>query len=462
MFKPNEEKQLGPRLGIGLWLLAAVFFAVLFLVFVNVSNTWNIFTIYATLSWSFGMPIVVMSFIGAMRSGSLRISNYKGRISNLIVFQIPTIGSPEVLGALYRVVDSILKFAPNNLDNWRIDVVTEDYARALNEIRDHYALEENVNLVVVPKSYQTRTGSINKSRAMQFGLEYHIEKNEIREDIWYFHLDDDASVGSDTIAAIAEHIKFKGHKYLLAQGVLAFPHHLSKSLIAKFADSMRPTDDLTRFFFFTALLKTPLVGLHGENLLVRSDVEAKIGWENGSRPISDDSCFGLRFSEKFPGKSSFLPAFTYGASPSNVRDMLRQRRRWLVDLTNLGLYGPLPWKYRLLFIYSVLFWSSMVFQNVFLVTMILQYFHLIAFQLITPPMGVMWAFTFSFWIWFYWNGLHINHQVSEKSQPFWKSALLMIPLFFLVIGPLEFIGGIWGLYAFVRNERGFEVISKPS
>lgn len=462
MFKPSEERQLGPRLGIGLWLLVAVFFAMMFLVILDVSNTWNVFTIYATLSWSFGMPIIVMSFIGAIWSRSLKISSYKGRVSNQIVFVIPTIGSHGVLGALFRVVDSIIKYAPRNLDNWRVDVITEQMSTALEEIREQYRSEPNVNVVVVPKDYRTSGGSINKSRALQYGIEYRIERKENNPETWFFHLDDDASIGADTVAAIAEHIKFKGDKYYIAQGVLAFPHHLSKSLIAKFADSMRPTDDLTRFFFFTALLKTPLVGLHGENLLVRSDVEAEIGWDSGSRPISDDSCFGLRFSEKYRGKSSFLPAFTYGASPSNVRDMLRQRRRWLVDLTNLGIYGPLPWKYRLLLIYSVLFWSSMITQNVILVTMVLQYFHLLAFQLITPPMGIMWAFTFSFWIWFYWNGLHINTQVSEKPTPFWKSALLMIPMFFLVIGPLEFLGGAMGIYAFVRKENKFEVISKPS
>lgn len=462
MYNRNEESQLGPRLGIGLWFLALIFFLLMFFVIVIVSNTWNIFTIYATLSWAFGMPIVAVSFIGAVRSGSLRISSYKGRIPNLVVFQIPTIGSYDVLGALTRVINSIVANASSNLDNWRVDVVTEDYSTALDEIKELYKDQQNVNIVVVPRTYRTKSGSINKSRALQFGLDYHIENNEINEETWFFHLDDDASIGPDTVAAIAEHIKYKGDKYYIAQGVLAFPHHLSKSLIAKYADSMRPTDDLTRFYFFTSLVKIPLVGLHGENLLVRSDVEAKIGWDNGSRPISDDSCFGLRFSEQFPGKSSFLPAFTYGASPSSVRDMLRQRRRWLVDLTNLGFFGPLPWKYRLIFIYSVLFWSSMITQNVILATMLLQFFHVISFELITPPMGVMWAFTFSFWIWFYWNGLHINNKLSEKPEPFWKSALIMIPLFFLVIGPLEFLGGAMGIYAFLRNERRFEVIRKPS
>ncbi len=455
------ERELGPRLGVSLWVLVAIFFSVIYLAIVNFSNVWTPFSIYATLSWSFGMPIIILSFIGALSSHSMRISKFTGRIDRKVIFEIPTIAKASNLPALYRVVDSILKFAPRNLDNWRVDLVTEDWSEGIDQIRGRYE-GKNVNLIVVPSSYETKMKSLNKSRALQYALEYHIEKGEIGKDTWLFHLDDDASVGSDTIAAIAEHIKFKGNKYLLAQGVLAFPHDNSNSIIAKFADSMRPTDDMTRFYFFTALLKTPLVGLHGENLLVRGDVEKEIGWDNGTRPISDDSCFGLRFSSKYPGKSSFLPAFTYGASPSSVRDMLKQRRRWLVDLTNLGIYGPLPWKYRLLLIYSVLFWSSMITQNVILGVMILQHLHVITFEIITPPMGVMWAFTFSFWIWFYWNGLHINHQVSREKTPFWKKALIMVPMFFFIIGPLETIGGVWGLYAFLRNERKFEVISKPT
>ncbi|MCL5783147.1 MAG: glycosyltransferase family 2 protein [Candidatus Thermoplasmatota archaeon] len=461
MSKSKEGIPLNPKLGIGLWFLAAVFFVVLFPVIVDVSNTWDIFTIYATISWSFGMPILIMSFIGALRSRNIKISSYSGKIPNLTIFEIPTIGSYNVIPALTRVVNSILLHAPKNLENWRIDIVTEEWAEALNAIKDQFLPEGKVNLVVVPKEYKTITGSINKSRALQYAVEYHAGRGENREDIWFFHLDDDAAVGSDTVAAIAEHIQFKGSKYYIAQGILAFPHQLSRSLIVKFADSMRPSDDLTRFYFFTALLRTPLVGLHGENLLIRSDIESEIGWENGSRQIIDDSCFGLRFSEKYWGKSSFLPAFTYGASPSSVRDMLRQRRRWLVDMTNLGIYGPLPWKYRLMLIYSAMFWSSMITQNIILATLLLQFFHIISFELITPPMGLMWAFTFSFWIWFYWNGLHINTSVSENTMPFWKSALLMIPLFFFVIGPLEAIGGIMGIYAFLRNEKRFEVIQKP-
>lgn len=455
------EKELGPRLGVSLWIMVAIFFSVIYLAIINFSNVWTPFSIYATLSWSFGMPIIIMSFVGAISSHSIRVSKFTGRLDNRVIFEIPTIAKVSNLSALFRVIDSIIKFAPLNLDNWRIDVVTEDWSEGIENIRERY-LDKNVNLIIVPKEYQTKLGSLNKSRALQYALEYHMERGEMGSGTWLFHLDDDASVGSDTIAAIAEHIKFKGTKYPLAQGVLAFPHDNSDSIIAKYADSMRPTDDMTRFYFFTALLKTPLVGLHGENLLVRGDVEEEIGWDNGSRPISDDSCFGLRFSSKYPGKSSFLPAFTYGASPSSVRDMLKQRRRWLVDLTNLGIYGPLPWKYRLLLIYSVLFWSSMITQNVILGVMILQHLHVISFEIITPPMGIMWAFTFSFWIWFYWNGLHINHQVSRRQGSFLKKALLMVPMFFFIIGPLETIGGIWGLYAFLRNERKFEVINKPT
>jgi hypothetical protein len=457
----HEQKQLGPKMGISLWLLVAVFSIVILLILNNVTNVWNVFTIYSTISWSVGMPIIIISFVGAIGSRSFRISTFKGRTSKQVNFIIPTVGSYDVLPALSRVVNSILEYAPLNLDNWRIYLITEEWSEALAEIREKFH-NEHIEVVVVPLGYKTRFGAMHKSRALQYCIEKLAMDGQCNTDTWSFHLDDDASVRSDTIAAIAEHIKFKGEKYILAQGVLAFPHENSHSTIAKFADSMRPTDDLTRFYFFTSLLRTPLVGLHGENLLVRSDVEADIGWDNSDKPISDDSCFGLRFSQKYRGKSSFLPAFTYGASPSNVRDMLKQRKRWLVDLTNLGLYGPLPWKYRAMLIYSVIFWSSMIGQNIFLGILILQSLHIITFELITWPVGLMWSFMFSFWIWFYWNGLHINNSFSKDKNHFIRKAIMMVPLYFFVIGPLEAIGGIMGLYAFVKKEKKFEVIRKPN
>ncbi|MCL4340471.1 MAG: hypothetical protein M1431_00020 [Candidatus Thermoplasmatota archaeon] len=58
------EKELGPRLGVSLWIMVAIFFSVIYLAIINFSNVWTPFSIYATLSWSFGMPIIIMSFVG--------------------------------------------------------------------------------------------------------------------------------------------------------------------------------------------------------------------------------------------------------------------------------------------------------------------------------------------------------------------------------------------------------------
>ena len=172
MFHNDREiKQLGPRLGVSLWLLAAVFFTVLSFVILHVSNTWNLFTIYATLSWSFGLPIIMMSFIGALRSRSFRMSDFKGRIPNLVIFEIPTIANEDVIPALSRVVDSIIKFAPRNLDNWRIDLVTEEWSEARDAIAEKYGSLPNFNLIVVPMEYQTESRSLNKSRALQYATE---------------------------------------------------------------------------------------------------------------------------------------------------------------------------------------------------------------------------------------------------------------------------------------------------
>ena len=65
-------------------------------------------------------------------------------------------------------------------------------------------------------------------------------------------------------------------KHDLAQGLLTYPHQLTRSWFCRLADSIRPADDMSRFYFCTAKLGSPLAGLHGEHLLIRANVEAHI------------------------------------------------------------------------------------------------------------------------------------------------------------------------------------------
>ncbi len=449
------------NLGVTFWPLPLILLILLPIGFSVASNGWSTLADYVGIAWMLGFPIIIISIIGGFKSRNVKMSRFDRKISDRVIFQIPTVARNDTLPAVQRVIDSILASAPMNLDNWKINVIVEEKSEGRDYLTKKYSQNNRVEVIAVPADYQTRYHSLSKSRANQYAIEYLRAKNEIERHTWIYHLDDDTSICPETISAIAEHIYRYGDIYYLAQGILSFPHSLSKSFIAKFADSMRPTDDLTRFYFFTNILKLPLIGLHGENMLVRSDIEESVGWDNGDRAMSDDSCFALNFAYMYPGKSAFMPAVTFGASPANVKDMLKQRKRWFLNVSNLSFYGKVPFRYRLFMIYTIIFWFSMVFQNVIFVLFVLRFFGIFHQVIITPPIVILWAFTLSFWIWFYISGLRINMELSGKRKGILKYSLIMIPMYLFVISPLELAGGFLGFISFLKNEKKFDVISKP-
>ena len=135
------------------------------------------------------------------------------------------------------------------------------------------------------------------------------------------------------------------------------------------ADSIRPADDLTRFAFFTGVLGTPLGGLHGEHLIIRADIEDEIGWDFPDTVI-EDAYFAVQFATKYPRRSTTLNSYSYGASPASVRDLLRQRRRWIEGLLRLAFNRRLPLMPKLPLLYSIFTWSLAPFQFVGLALLI--------------------------------------------------------------------------------------------
>ena len=68
---------------------------------------------------------------------------------------------------------------------------------------------------------------------------------------------------------------------------------------------------------------TPRAGVHGELLLVRASIEARIGWDFGPRSLVEDAQFALIFSARYPGRSAWFCGRCYGASPASLRDFFR-------------------------------------------------------------------------------------------------------------------------------------------
>lgn len=455
-----EERQLRvARFKPRILLLPAIFLvAITATLWISEIRT-GALNLYLSVAWSLYAPLAIIGILGAFRTRRLEVARSDARVGNLVVFVIPTIARGGNMPALRRTVASILCFAPRNLTNFRVDVIADEGAEGIEELRDLYGDEHDVRVVVVPDDYTTPNRTKYKARANHYALTRRDAAGESRPDVFVYHLDDDTSVSSDTIASIAQFIAEDDGSYDLAQGALAFPHDLSSSRFTVHADAIRPADDFTRFQFFTGWIGRPLIGLHGEHLLIRASAESEIGWDFGETKV-EDAKFALFFTQS-GRRSAFLPGFSYGASPTGLSDFIKQRRRWAGGLIGLAFDGDIAARYRAALAYAALNWAFGPFQHLFVVLTVALALGVVN----TSPAAIwilfIWTFNLSYILWQYVEGLRVNLMATQGTPLLWPRALLMVPGIF-VFSAVEAYAALLGVYDLATGRTGFEVIDKPS
>ena len=426
----------------------------------------GVFNWYLSIFWSLYFPIAVLGFSRIILSKKVVRSDFSGKTDKLVIFIIPTICRKDTLSALLRVTESILRLAPANMINFRIDLIIEQDSEAKSELKKIMHNEKKVSIIEVPRDYTTPHGTKYKARASHFATELRTKLKENHSDVYIYHLDDDTHVGKDTISSIAEFIETEHNNKYLAQGILTFPYQLSMSWFCKRADGIRPIDDITRFKLFTGDLGTPMAGLHGEHLLIRADIEEEIGWDFGPT-LAEDAYFGLSFAQKYPGKSASLNSYSYGASPANLRDFIKQRKRWATGILGVVFDKRFRLKTKFPLLYNVSCWVIGPFQFVAVV--------FIASRVLgvnnTSPVALwiifLWSFNLAYHIWQYIEGNNINASVSTQTGRTKKgrhkkikpNTWVMIPLVY-AITLVEGIAAFLGMIQFIKKDLNFEVIKK--
>ena len=382
-----------------------------------------------------------------------------------LVVIVPTIGRHDTYPALERSVLSYVASLPPCFPNLRIDVIIEEGCEAHDRIFDLGRRSPFIRVVVVPKAYQTPNGTRFKARANHYSHEMRIAEGEALDDVWVLHMDDDTGTALDTAVAMAQFIERQraagpDAKHL-AQGILTYPRQNAVSKFTWLADAVRPSDDIGRFSALTGS-GTPLLGMHGELLLVRASIEATIGWDFGPKAIVEDAQMALTFCKLYPGRSAFFSGRCYGASPATIRDFVKQRERWSWGLVALAFNNTVPLRRRLLLMYCVMSWVVGPIQNVFFVLWIGALLGDVNTTPVWQGLLPLWALNFAFTIWQYWEGLRINAQVSDNARRQWWEPIVIIPIIpFLSL--VEGIGGFKGFLKFLRREENkFVVIAKPA
>lgn len=457
------------------WLIVALFgiIAVATTMTYKPSST-PLLSLYLTIVWTLPVGMSMVVLVGAYKAArDIRISSQLATAKRIngqrLIIQLPTLGKASVIPSLARAIQSFEQFAPKYFKDWRVDLIGEANSEALADL---WALEsDHVRVILVPTEYSTANGTERKARANCYAVDMRYREGENRRNIWILHMDDDTGVGEDTMREIARMIRRNPPESPasrhFAQGVLTYPRQFAVNIWTWLADAVRPSSDLSIFRQMTGSGQ-PLIGAHGEFLLVRSSIEDKVGWDFGRYlSITEDAYFAIKFASQYPGRSEWLAARCYGASPATMSDLIVQRKRWARGLLHVARDRDLPLKSRMLMRYAMFSWMVGVFQHVIPVLLVAG----LTSEFNTSPLmqgfSLAWALNMAVGVWFYVEGLRANAHASGMRRPALCHyfGLLLIPFFSLIEG----IGGIKGFAAFLNDRFGpegsvedlFDVIDKP-
>lgn len=185
---------------------------------------------------------------------------------------------------------------------------------------------ENSRTIVVPEDY--RCNAASKGRALQYAVELRRKEGRNTEDIYVFHLDDETLVNKQTLYSILRYLEETPTP--ISEGLIVYPlQRYEKIRITHLFDALRP---FCCFECIHDMSNGRPSYIHGSNLLVRSDVEQEVGWDNG-KTFAEDTLFALKARSKL-GKEAFgwHGGVVEERSPHTLRDLVKQRRRWFYGL----------------------------------------------------------------------------------------------------------------------------------
>lgn len=406
---------------------------------------------WGSWAWGASLPTVIVSVLALWIDTEVRDEPPPVDPSVVVSFRIVSRGRNTA--ALAGTVDAVRRVMHDMpVFRYRIEVVT-DTAVDLAPAGD-------LHCMVVPDDYATPHRSRWKARALCYANER--SRNDDRD--YIVHLDEESWPSTSAVVGIAEFVARHNNRFLppIGQGmILYYRHFTGRRLMPKvltLADMLRTGDDIGRFRFQYRHGKAPM-GMHGSYIVVRTDVERRIGLDVGvDGSLTEDAWFALA-AQAAGCEFGWVNGYVVEQAPEHVVDFVKQRRRWWNGLFRVALYAPSKAWARVTLLGFLVLWGAAMIGSVYTVANLYL-------GLATHPVA-SWSgsICFGWYLTMYVSGLRLNlaawQQDTGERVPWLHRSTLYVTLVVLmpVFGLLEAAAVMYGM---VRPERGFTVITKSN
>ena len=163
-----------------------------------------------------------------------------------------------------------------------------------------YESSQRIREIVVPNDYQTSTGALNKSRALQYCWEDTINLMDDQE--WILHLDEETLVTPDSVKGFLNFIH--ENKHSIGQGMITYAHQQAEhkdlwsniqTRICTVADSFRVAEDLGKIRGQFNLFSKGIFGIKGSYVVTKVGCERLVNFDNGyNGSLAEDAYFALK------------------------------------------------------------------------------------------------------------------------------------------------------------------------
>jgi len=400
---------------------------------------------YLWLLWLPSAPIMICFFIRALQNHKAyeqKIFNYRSESAPKIVFQFCSRDAPTIV---YEAIERVHEVCRQlGYENYQVDLVTD--TKIPREVAETFKAKN----LVVPRKYQTNPPVKYKARALQYAVEQRIKHARANAQTWIYLLDEESMITEQSLRALLTYISNKDARPI-AEGGIIYPNNFFQSnLFCSIAETLRT------YVCYDCVTQMTSGGMpthmHGSNLLVRSDVEAKVGWAHRKVDASEDQRFGWEATLKL-GRGIFgWHGGTIEEQPARtIRDLLKQRQRWFVGNIHNLQNAKVPIKKKIIISLRWIAWWAGFPAG------------LVSFAVLLLPQNIPdWVQIFLLFNTFTWLiGYQVGLRLNVKKYRLPKRKAVMWHLVALVLTPFVGIVETFGVFIAPLQLRNFKRTPTP-